>query len=268
MRKQSLFFALMASLAFVVTLWPATAQAQRRRAPARRGAVVFVGGYFYDPFYGPYPWWPPDAYPYRYYPMFDDRAEVRVLVTPKEAAVYIDGYYAGVVDDFDGFFQRLPMTPGPHEIAVYLAGYRTLRQQLYLGPNSTYSLRSTMERLAPGETGEPPTVAPPVPPPPAGTSRLPRTPYAGPTPPPAGTPEATAFGTLAIRVQPSGADVTIDGESWRGSAPGDRLLVHVADGMHHVDITKNGFRKFSADVQVRGGETTPINVSLSPEGTD
>src|SRR5687768_11416346 len=27
-----------------------------------RGSYVFVGGYFYDPFYGPYPWWPRSAW--------------------------------------------------------------------------------------------------------------------------------------------------------------------------------------------------------------
>jgi hypothetical protein len=32
-----------------------------------------------------------------------------VLATPKEAAVYVDGFYAGVVDDFDGVFQSLPL---------------------------------------------------------------------------------------------------------------------------------------------------------------
>ena len=42
-----------------------------------RGSYVFVGGYFYDPFYGPYPWWPRSAYGWGYYPVFDYRAEVR-----------------------------------------------------------------------------------------------------------------------------------------------------------------------------------------------
>jgi hypothetical protein len=64
---------------------------------------VFIGGYFYDPFYGPYPWWPRTAYPYWYFPVYDKRAEVRLRVEPEEAedaAVYVDGFYAGVVDDF------------------------------------------------------------------------------------------------------------------------------------------------------------------------
>src|SRR5262252_9709378 len=30
---------------------------QWHHRPTRPGVVVFVGGYFYDPFFGPYPWW-------------------------------------------------------------------------------------------------------------------------------------------------------------------------------------------------------------------
>jgi hypothetical protein len=42
-------------------------------------------------------------------------------------------------------------------------------------------------------------------------------------------------------------------------------LVHVAEGMHHIEIRKRDYRGFSTDVQVRPGETTPLNVSLSAE---
>ena len=52
-------------------------------------------------------------------------ASVRLDVKPKEAEVYVDGYYAGVVDDFDGTFQRLRVEPGEHEIELWLDGYRT-----------------------------------------------------------------------------------------------------------------------------------------------
>ena len=72
-------------------------------------------------------------------------------------------------------------------------------------------------------------------------------------------------GTLAIRVQPAGADVLIDGERWTSGQGDDRLIVQVSEGTHHVEIRKDGFRRFSTDVQVRRGETTPVNVSLSPE---
>src|SRR6185436_8519516 len=54
-----------------------------------RGSYVFVGGYFYDPFFGPYPWWPRSAYGWGYYPVFDYRADVRIQATPRDAAVYV-----------------------------------------------------------------------------------------------------------------------------------------------------------------------------------
>jgi hypothetical protein len=68
-----------------------------------------------------------------------------------------------------------------------------------------------------------------------------------------------------IRVQPAGSDILIDGERWNGPENDERLLVQVADGTHHLEIVKGGYRRFSADVQVHVGETVPINVSLSPE---
>lgn len=37
--------------------------------------------------------------------------EIRIQGAPKDAHVYVDGYYAGIVDDFDGTFQRLNVEP-------------------------------------------------------------------------------------------------------------------------------------------------------------
>jgi hypothetical protein len=189
-----------------------------------------------------------------------------MLVTPEEAAVHVDGFYAGIVDDFDGIFQRLPLPPGAHEITLYLSGYRTVRERVYLMPASTFNLRHTMERLPAGETSEPPTVAPPVPPPPAGSFMPPRTPSR--TPPPRRIPEATTsaepHGTLALRVQPVNAEVSIDGELWT-SSDAERLVVELPAGPHRVDVAKRGYQKFSTEIQVGTGETTPLNVSLTPE---
>ena len=104
----------------------------QRRGGGRVGRVivaprVVVGGgyyyrpYFYDPFwfdpwygfsYGyQYPWGPYGYPPYRAYRV-DPGASLRLEVKPKDAEVYVDGYYAGIVDDFDGTFQRLSVTPG------------------------------------------------------------------------------------------------------------------------------------------------------------
>src|SRR5215210_4971661 len=79
-------------------------------------------------------WRYPPYYPaYRY---AEPESNLRVNVQPKEASVYVDGYFAGTVEEFDGRFQRLHVLPGEHEIVVYLEGYRSLKQRLYLSPRA------------------------------------------------------------------------------------------------------------------------------------
>ena len=80
-------------------------------------------------------------------------------MTPKQAEVYVDGFYAGLADEFDGVFKRLHTTPGGHAITLHLEGYRTVTENIYASPDSTFKLRDTMEKLAAGETSE----APPLP---------------------------------------------------------------------------------------------------------
>ena len=77
-------------------------------------------------------------------------------------------------------------------------------------------------------------------------------------------PESSSFGTIVIHVQPGDAAILIDGERWHGPAGDERLVVQVPEGPHHVEIQKDGFQQFAGEVQVRRGETTPLNVSLTP----
>jgi hypothetical protein len=261
--------------AFVVVL-PASVDAQSRwhhpppMPPGHfpvRGHVVFVGGYFYDPHFGPYPWWAPNLYPYAYFPLTGVRADLRVLATPKEAAVYVDGFYAGIVNDFDGIFQGLPLPPGGHEITLFYEGYRTARQCVYLGPGSDFKLHLTMERLPAGVASEPVPIAPPVPPPPMDSY----IPFATPprdhtsTPPvPGAIIAAAGYGSVELHVQPASARVTIDGERWT-SAAGGQFVLQLAVGSHLVEVDHDGFLHFSSEVQVRQGETIPLNVVLSKE---
>ncbi len=211
-------------------------------------------------------------------------ASVRVQVRPSDASVYVDGFFAGKVDEFDGAFQRLHVQPGQHEIVVYLEGYRSLRERLYLSPNSTRRVEGRLEKLAPGESLEPvPTPPPdierrdePAPRPPARGAGLgprrgqpipPQPPDRRPPPPDAGERRGPATdstsGVLEIRVQPGGATVLIDGERWTGPGDSERLIVQVAEGRHHIEADRNGYDKFEIDVDVRRGETAPVNISLS-----
>ncbi|HLG57538.1 MAG TPA: PEGA domain-containing protein [Vicinamibacterales bacterium] len=262
----------LSALLLLVT-FPGIADAQRRAVPRhpshpQRAVVVrgqvFIGGYFYDPFFGPYPWWTRTGYPQWYFPVYDNRAEVRLQVRPEEAedaAVYVDGFYAGIVDDFNGVFQSLPLTPGGHTVVLYLDGYRTVRHNFYLSPGASFKLRATMERLPAGETSEIPELAAPAPAPPAGTYRTPVTPPRTPMPPAAGAAQAVGFGTLDIFVQPSNSDVTIDGQRWATSDEG-HFMVQVPVGKHRVEVKKPGYRQFMTEIEVEDGQTVPLNVSL------
>jgi PEGA domain len=135
------------------------------------GSRFFFGAGFYDPFYYPY-YYPYGLFPFAYYPYSAYAyglaldSNVKVKATPKQAQVFVDGYYAGVSDDFDGAFQRLHVTPGGHVITLYLDGYRTLSRSIYARPGSTVTFADRLEPLAPGEASAPPAgpVSPTIPP--------------------------------------------------------------------------------------------------------
>lgn len=105
---------------------------------ARGGRSYYYRGRYY-PYY-PYgttvgiyvgqPYWYPPHYravvqPY-VRPTGRRYSELRLRVRPREAEVYVDGYYAGRVDNFDGVFQSLRLLPGPHHIEIVAPGYEVL----------------------------------------------------------------------------------------------------------------------------------------------
>ena len=299
--NKRLFLALPLAI-LALTTFAAPASAQYRRV-GRVNRVV-VGG-FYDPFfYSPFwydPWY---AAPYQWgYPPYGGAylapdASVKLDVKPKQAEVYVDGYYAGIVDDFDGAFQRLHVAPGEHEIELYLDGYRAVKQRVFLSADNTFKVKYAMEKLAAGEQAEPRPQAPtppiaqgapapmppgaypppqpgayPPPPPGAYSPQPPRGPGTRrmPPPPPQSPPgseprgAASEYGSIAIRVQPSDAEVSIDGEPWRAPSGQERLVVDVSEGSHTIEIRKSGYRTYVTQVDVRRGATTPLNVSLRGE---
>ena len=79
-------------------------------------------------------------------------SSVRIEVSPKgareEIEVYVNEVRAGVVDDFDGFFQRLYLEEGEYEIELRLCGYKPLRASISVARGSTYNLRGQLEALA------------------------------------------------------------------------------------------------------------------------
>ena len=68
---------------------------------------------------------------------YGPESALRLQVSPRNTEVFVDGYYAGTVDDFDGIFQRLRLESGEYEVTLYLPGYRTVTQRLLLQADRT-----------------------------------------------------------------------------------------------------------------------------------
>ena len=251
--------------------------------------------------YGPYPAYGGYPYPaYAYAPWSSARVEVR----PRDAQVYVDGNFVGVVDSFDGVFQRLDVPAGEHEIAIYMPGYRTYSERTLFRPGQSYHYKTVLEPLPPGAPPEPkPQPQPraqgndqdPSQPgygtqpgydnPPGYGNRPPASgtdPYGAPPPrdpgpygrtqPPPDRPAernrveiGSGFATLNLRVQPSDAVIVIDGERWDSPEGGSRLIVQLAAGQHRIEVRKDGFKPYVTTITIRGGEPQSLNVVLPPQ---
>ncbi|WP_239489094.1 PEGA domain-containing protein [Luteitalea sp. TBR-22] len=242
------------------------------------GAWGWWGPGWWGPGYASSMWWPGFGWwgaPALYappYAIWGITSEARLMVQPRNTEVYIDGALAGIVDQYDGVFQSLTLSPGTHEIAFYLEGHKKQVMNAYVAPGTTLKVKHTMEKL-PAGAPEDERPSPPARPQPA-TNRLPGDPNApqGQEPPTRAprTQESDRVagdaGLLVIRVQPADAEVVIDGQPWTLPGNGRPLEVRVPAGRVRIDIRKPGFAPFSTEVTVTAGEVTPLNVSLPSRG--
>ncbi len=112
------------------------------------------GGYGFSAYYGGgyYGVYDPWGYGYGYgyardYSIgYADDGALRLKVKPSDAAVFVDGYFAGQVDDFDGIFQRLHVEPGPHRIEVRADGYQPLSFDVRILPDRTVTYTGELKR--------------------------------------------------------------------------------------------------------------------------
>jgi hypothetical protein len=121
----------------------------RRYYPYGYGA--FGLGYFY---YNPYGWYPGGYYYGGYYgahPGYGtfDMGELRLDVSPKHAQVLVDGYYVGLVDDYDGILQGLKLESGGYRIEIVAPGYETLMFDVRIVPGQKTRYRGELIRLRP-----------------------------------------------------------------------------------------------------------------------
>lgn len=116
--------------------------------PYGYGYGAFGLGYFY---YDPYWWGGYPGYGYgRGYGYYADASpdyyfgSVRLKVKPKQAEVFVDGYYAGQVDDFDGIFQSLDIETGPHRVEIRAVGFEPLVFEVRVQPGRTITYHGDM----------------------------------------------------------------------------------------------------------------------------
>jgi Ni/Co efflux regulator RcnB len=89
------------------------------------------------------------SYPYGYTPRgyYDPLpgvyyGGVRITGAPRDARVFADGYYVGIVNDFDGIFQHMNLEAGPHHIEIEVRGSQGIAFDVYVRPGETTTFRA------------------------------------------------------------------------------------------------------------------------------
>lgn len=222
---------------------------------------------YYD-FYGSSWDYPYDSPYYRPRYSYRDTGSIRTLVEPDKTKVYVDGYYAGVADDFDGMFQRLYVSPGRHDISFEFPGYRTHRVRVYVTTDHTLKIRHDMEKGSGEATLEDLTEGREAPPyrasrdddsePPRGDDR-----YAPPPREDDRAPldrEARETGAVRIEVRPDDASIYVDGEFFGTARRAGNVTL--PPGRHRVEVVRPGYRTVERDVDVRPGRTETVAIDL------
>jgi hypothetical protein len=141
--------------------------------------------YYYDPYYGRYSYWSPFGYGYglgyfsydpflfsgygygagypsaygydpygggagggygsRYNQTYRGVGSLRLKVKPTNAQVYVDGYYVGVIDSFDGTFQRLSVEGGSHRIELRAEGFEPVEFDVMVTPGDTITYKGELK---------------------------------------------------------------------------------------------------------------------------
>src|SRR5499427_4321172 len=86
-------------------------------------------------------------------PTKDATAELKIAATPSRAAVFVDGQYAGHVDEFDGVGKAMLLTPGQHRLRIALPGYLPFDTMVDLHPQQKLKIQADVVRGSITEAG-------------------------------------------------------------------------------------------------------------------
>jgi len=111
-----------------------------------------LGYLYYDPFFGGYGDYGYVAGGgggggYSVSQSYRDNGSLRLKINPKQAQIYIDGYFVGVVDSYDGAFQKLGLEGGGHKVELKADGYEPLQFEVLVTPGETVTYKGEMKRI-------------------------------------------------------------------------------------------------------------------------
>ena len=70
---------------------------------------------------------------------------LKIQGVAREAQVFVDGYYAGIVDDFDGVAQHLNLEAGAHQIEIRLQGRQPIAFDVNIQPGQTITYHAEIQ---------------------------------------------------------------------------------------------------------------------------
>jgi hypothetical protein len=77
----------------------------------------------------------------------EDQGALRLKLKPRDAKVYVDGYFVGAVDSMDGAFQKLPLNGGRHHVSVKADGYQPEEFDVVITPSETVTYQGDLKRI-------------------------------------------------------------------------------------------------------------------------
>jgi hypothetical protein len=173
----------------------------------------------------------------------------------------VDGYYAGIADDFDGIFQRLRLAPGRHDIALKLDGYRSQTFKVYVPYDTTIKLHHRMVRGTGDDVSQDVLGA--------GPEEIARyearrereeDDYEDEEDRDRYSDQSGERGVVRLDVRPGDASVYVDG-AFRGTGREVRQL-RLTPGRHRIEVVRPGYRTVEREVEVRRGGVEDLDIDL------
>ncbi|HEX9368731.1 MAG TPA: PEGA domain-containing protein [Vicinamibacterales bacterium] len=76
-----------------------------------------------------------------------EQGNLKLKVKPRSAKVYVDGYFVGLVDQFDGAFQKLALNTGRHKVEIKADGFETAEFDVLINAAQTVTFQGALKRI-------------------------------------------------------------------------------------------------------------------------